>query len=149
MFGQVFFPRKLVQASRWAFSLANVLFLTTCAGDLEGQSRADDMSPWSGPEGRWIGPVTPLGPDCGLRTTGLMSASSRTFAFDPFQGAVVLRGKVDLTGELVGEVVRPGPGNKSITLGFLGRIQRVEKGERIAGTLTSGRCRWSVLLLRR
>jgi hypothetical protein len=48
----------------------------------------------------------------------------------------------------MGEANRPVPGNGSVTMRFLGRIHHSEGGEGIAGTLTSGRCHWSVTLLR-
>jgi hypothetical protein len=101
-----------------------------------------------GSEGRWLGPVVPVEADCGSRTSGLMSIGHGVFAFDPFQSTSVLHGTVGPSGDIVGETVRPVAGSKSITMNFVGQLQQSEGVEKIVGTLTSGRCRWSVGLVR-
>jgi hypothetical protein len=148
VFGQAFFPRCRNFRLGRAVVIACPLFLAACAGDPGESLQSGRVLPWRGPEGRWVGPITPATPDCGPRTTGLMSIGSSTFAFDPFQSTDVLQGKIDPTGDLMGEVVHPVPGNRSITMGFLGQLQHSAGVERIVGTLTSGRCHWSVTLLR-
>ncbi len=148
VFGQAFFPSRRGLPFGGVVSLACLLILTACAGDQGERLQSGRVFPWVGPEGRWVGLVNPVEPDCGLQTTGLMSIGSGTFAFDPFQSTAVLQGKIGPAGDLMGEVVRPVPGSKPITMGFLGRIQHSEGVERIVGTLTSGRCHWSVTLRR-
>jgi hypothetical protein len=150
VFGQAFFPKRRVSALSGAVSFVWLLCLAACAGDGDPGERLQSgrVLPWAGPEGRWVGPVTPVDANCGLRTTGLMSVGSNTFAFDPFQSTAVLQGKIGPAGDLSGEAVRPTTGNESISIGFLGRIQRLGGPERIVGTLISGRCHWSVTLLR-
>jgi hypothetical protein len=148
VFGQAFFPSRRVSRVRGATSCACLLFLAACVADPGERLQSGRVLPLAGPAGRWVGPVTPVDADCGLRTTGLMSVGSKTFAFDPFQSTAVLQGKIGPAGDLFGEAVRPISGNRSITIGFLGRIQPPDGVERIVGTLTSGRCHWSVVLLR-
>jgi hypothetical protein len=148
VFGQAFFPRRRDSSFSGAMSFVGLLFLATCAGDPGEQLQSGRVLPWAGPEGRWVGSVTPADADCGLRTTGLMSVGRNTFSFDPFQSTSVLQGEVGSAGDLVGEAVHPVPGNRSSTMGFLGRIQHRDGVDRIVGMLTSGRCHWSVSLLR-
>ena len=143
-----FFPRRRSLSLSGVVGFAYLLLLAACAGAPGERLQSGRVLPLGGPEGRWVGPVTPSDPDCGSLTTGLMSIGTTEFAFDPFQGTAVLQGKMNPTGDLTGEAVRPVPGNKSITMGFLGRIQSSEGVESIVGTLTSGRCHWSVTLRR-
>jgi hypothetical protein len=77
-----------------------------------------------------------------------MSIGSGNFAFDPFQSTSVLHGKVGPAGDLVGEAVHPVAGSKSITMEFLGHLQQANGTEKVVGILTSGRCHWSVALVR-
>jgi len=148
VFGQAFFPRRHDLSLGGVVGFACLLLLVTCAVGPGERLQSSRALPLGRPDGRWIGSVTPIDPDCGLRTTGLMSIGTDTFAFDPFQSTAVVRGRIGPAGNLAGETVRPAPGNKSITMGFLGRIQYSEGFGSIVGTLTSGRCHWSVTLLR-
>jgi hypothetical protein len=77
-----------------------------------------------------------------------MSIGEETFAFDPFQSTIVLRGRTNSAGDVLGEAVRQIPGGRSTTIGFVGHIEHTEAVERIIGTLTSGRCHWAVALRR-
>jgi hypothetical protein len=148
VFGQAFFPSRCRLPMSWAVSFASLLVLVACAGDPGERLQSGRILPWAGPEGRWIGAVVPMDPACGVPTTGLMTIGNSTFAFDPFQSTTVLQGKLDAAGDLMGEADRPVPGIRSVTMRFLGRIQHSEGGEGIVGTLASGRCHWSVTLLR-
>jgi hypothetical protein len=148
VFGQVIFPNRGNLALGRYVAIACLLSLAACAGDPGERLQSGRVLPLAGPEGRWVGPVTPVDPDCGLQTPALMSIGNSTFAFDPFQSTTVLSGKIGPTGDLQAEAVRPVPGNKPVMMGFLGRIQKSEGLDRIAGTLTSGRCHWSVTLRR-
>lgn len=148
VFGQAFFPRCRELLLSGAIGFVCLWFLAACAGDPGESLQSGRVWPWGGSDGRWVGPVTPVDPGCGSRTTGLMSIGSSRFAFDPFQSTDVLQGLIDPTGQLGGEAVRPVPGNVSITMRFLGRVRHSEGTEAIIGTLTSGRCHWSVTLLR-
>jgi len=103
----------------------------------------------SGPEGQWVGPVTPVAAECGAPTTGLMSVGRRTFAFDPFGGTDVIHGKLDKTGHLRGDAVRTVAGRDTARMEFAARLQRQSDGkEQILGMINSARCRWSVALRR-
>jgi hypothetical protein len=148
VFSQALFPSRGNLSLGREVAIACLLSLAACAGDPGERLQSGRVLPLAGPEGRWVGPVTPVDPDCGLQTTGLMSIGDSTFAFDPFQSTAVLSGKIGPTGDLQGEAVRPVHGNKPVTMGFLGRVQQSEGLERIGGTLTSGRCHWSVTLRR-
>ncbi|MGA3398283.1 MAG: hypothetical protein ABSC95_03605 [Acetobacteraceae bacterium] len=148
MFGQVFFPSGCGLRLGGVASVACLLLLTTCTGDPGEQLQSGQVLAWGGSDGRWVGPVTPVDMNCGQQTTGLMSIGSSTFGFDPFQSAEVLQGNIGPSGNLRGEVVRSVPGNRSIGMSFLGRVQHSEGVESIVGTLTSGRCHWSVTLRR-
>ena len=148
VFGQAFFPSNRKLASKSVFGAACLLWLSACGGDPGEQLQSGRVFSWAGPEGRWVGPVAPVEPDCGLRTTGLMSIDRSTFAFDPFQSTAVMSGKIGPAGDLTGEAVRPAPGNRSVTIDFVGRVEQSEGAERVVGSLTSGRCHWSVMLLR-
>jgi hypothetical protein len=148
VFGQAFFPSYCGLALSRAIRVACLVVLAACAGDPGERLQSGRVLPWAGRDGRWVGPVTPIDPGCGLATTGLMSIGGGEFAFDPFQSTAVLRGKIDPAGSLSGQVVRPAPGNQPVMMGFLGQVQRTEDIESIAGMLRSGRCHWSVTLRR-
>lgn len=148
VFGQAFFPRRCWFSLGGAVSLACVAFLSACSGDPGERLQSGRVLPWAGSEGRWVGSVTPVEPDCGLQTTGLMSIGGNTFAFDPFQSTIVLHGKIDPAGDLTGEVVHPVPGGPTIIMQFVGKLQNTDGAQRIVGTLASGRCHWSTTLLR-
>lgn len=148
MFGQAFFPSLGRSPLGVAVSLNCLWLLVACTGDAGERLQSGRVLPWAGLEGRWVGPVTPSDPGCGVGVVGLMSIGSDTFAFDPFQSTAVLRGKVGSAGDLVGKATRPVLAGSSITMEFLGRVTRSESDERIVGTLISGRCHWSVILFR-
>jgi len=102
-----------------------------------------------GIEGRWVGSVMPSTPNCGGRRTGVMAVGSSTFAFDPFQSTIALNGRILEKRILKGEQVRPGGATPEASIVFDGIVVRTEQGEEaISGTLSSGRCRWSVRLHR-
>jgi hypothetical protein len=148
VFGQGFFPSNCRLVMSWAVSFTCLAVLVACAGDPGERLQSGRIFSWVGPEGRWVGAVVPMDSDCGVSTTGLMTIGNSTFAFDPFQSTAVLQGKLDPDGNIMGEADRPVPGNRSVTMRFLGRIQHSEGSEGIVGTLTSGRCHWSVTLFR-
>jgi hypothetical protein len=141
-----FFPSCCEMRSGVVIGVAWLLWLAACAGDTGEGTRSSRVLPWAGLEGRWVGPVIPIDPSCGLRTTGLMSIGSGAFAFDPFQSTDVLQGKIGPGGDLMGQAVRPALGDRPIKIDFLGRVQHSDDAARIVGTLTSGRCNWSVIL---
>jgi hypothetical protein len=140
--------RKTFRAGRGASAFVSLLVLTSCAHDLGERLETGQSLIGGGEAGRWAGPVTPLDAGCGAKTTGLMSIGHGSFAFDPFQSTDVLQGKIGDAGDLQAEAVRPLPGNKAVTMSFVGRIQHTNDGDQITGTLTSGHCRWSVALSR-
>jgi len=148
VFGQAFFPKYCCLLLSVAHSVVCLSLLASCADDPGEALQSGRVLAWAGPEGRWVGPVTPVDPGCGVRTTGLMSIGNAAFAFDPFQSTQVLHGKIGPAGDLKGEVVRPIPGGRSAVMDFLGQIEGTEGNARVVGTLTSGRCHWGVTLLR-
>ena len=108
-----------------------------------------EVLPWHGLEGRYSGSVTPVLANCGPKTQGLMSVGGGKFAFDPFQSTTVIKGKVAEDGSLHGELVRQGGGNQTLKADFEARARRNGAGgDEIAGVLSSGRCRWQVILRR-
>jgi hypothetical protein len=146
--GQAFFPRGRNLFFSAGAGFACALLMTACAGDLGEGFQSGRVLALGGAAGRWVGPVIPVESGCGLQMTGLMSIARGSFAFDPFQSTTVLQGNVGPTGDLVGEAVRLVTGNIPITMDFHGQVQKSDGGERILGTLASGRCHWSVALLR-
>ncbi len=148
VFGQAFFPSRRRFRFRGPVNWAVLLVMAACGGDPGEPLQSGRVLSLGGAEGRWVGPVAPVDPNCGPRATGLMSIGTRTFAFDPFQSTGVIRGDVSPSGDFSGNAVRPVPGSTSITMDFVGRLQQAEGVERIVGTLTSGRCHWTVTLLR-
>lgn len=145
---KLFFPkRQKIRLGRSA-GLVWLLLMAGCTGNLSAGLAFGRVLVSAGPEGRWLGPVVPVETDCGSRTSGLMSIGRGVFAFDPFQSTNVLHGRIGPSGDLMGETVRPVAGSKSVTIGFHGQLQQSEGVEKIVGTLTSGRCHWSVGLFR-
>ena len=101
-----------------------------------------------GLEGRWAGPVVPDDASCGKPGTGLMSIGRGTFAFDPFQGTTVIKGRVE-GDHLSGSFSRPGGNKVSLSISFEGHASASAADEdTIDGKLVSARCRWSVSLKR-
>lgn len=98
-----------------------------------------------GLEGRWVGPVAPTTPDCGKTTQGLMAIGETGFGFDPFEGAIVISGKVTDDGHLNGELVRQGGDHQTVSISF---SAAASGSDAIAGSLQSGRCHWTVTLHR-
>lgn len=138
-------------------SVLVVALLAACATDdghgpqaADTARRTDDVSR-SVPEGRYSGPVTPLFPGCGLPATGQLSIGQRagrlTFALAPFQTTMVIQGEIAADGTLRGPALRGGmiaPGGQPLQIEARAR----QDGGRdiVAGTLTSGHCRWQMFL---
>jgi len=74
-----------------------------------------------------------------------MTIGEHGFAFDPFQGAAVVRGDVAKDNRIVGKTVRTGPGHQDLSITFEGTATTADT---IDGLLLSGRCRWTVALHR-
>lgn len=148
MFGQAFFPSYRKSLLRVAGGVVFLSLQASCADNPGDLLQSGRVLAWAGPEGRWVGSVTPVEPGCGVATTGLMSIGSAAFAFDPFQSTDVLHGTINRAGDLTGEAVRLIPGDRSVVMDFIGRVQSSEGGERVVGALMSGRCHWVVTLLR-
>ena len=126
------------------------LVLASCGlpGRVSRNIGTGETLPVFGLEGRWAGPVGPAAPACGQETKGLMSVGSGAFAFDPFQSTTVIKGKVE-GGALTGTLVRRGPNDQTLSITFEGKAGKTGDGQdAITGTLSSGRCRWSVALTR-
>lgn len=119
-----------------------------CAGDTALMLQSGRMIGLVGLEGRWVGPVSPMGPGCGSVSTGLMSIGKTGFAFDPFQSTVVIRGDV-ADGQLKGSLERIGGERRVIRIGLDATARKAADGaESIEGELLSGSCRWRVQLQR-
>jgi hypothetical protein len=134
-------------------SVQNILLLAVCPFLLASGCKTDLAEPlqsgrvlaWHGLQGRWVGPVVPIQPSCGAETQGLMSIGENGFAFDPFRGTTVIRGKVADDGRINGDLVRQGPDHQDLSMVF----EATARGpDEIAGTLQSGRCHWAVTLHR-
>ena len=99
-----------------------------------------------GLEGRWVGRVSPTGPNCGASFTGLMSVSRDKFAFDPFQNTAIIHGSV-VEGRLTGRLERIG-GEHRVSLIELDAQAKTGSDDTgfIQGELKSGPCRWQVEL---
>jgi hypothetical protein len=139
--GKVIFRMK-----RLFFLLALPLAVFGCHGSAADGIQSGKVIGIFGLEGRWVGPVTPKIDGCGQTTTGLMSVSWKTFAFDPFQGTTIIKGTVADTG-LQGTLARPGNGQQLVSIGFSGSAKHDADGnEVIEGQLKSGRCSWAVNL---
>ena len=101
-----------------------------------------------GLEGRWVGPVSPIGPTCGPSSSGLMNIGNGEFAFDPFQSTVVIRGKV-ADGRLNGALERIGGDRRLVGIEFGAMVVKAADGAMtIEGELVSGPCRWRAQLHR-
>lgn len=146
MFGQAFFPSDRGFRLSNAAGVVCLLLLAACSGDPGEPLQSGRVLPWAGPEGRWVGPVSPIDSGCGPESEGLLSIGGGAFAFDPFQSTTVLHGTIDPAGNVSGEAVRQISGGKSVTIGFVGRVQHTEPTDKIIGMLTSGRCHWAVAL---
>ena len=97
---------------------------------------------------QWSGPVVPNDPNCGEKTSGLMTLGSKKFSFDPFGSVTVIPGKVD-RDHLEGSTTIAAPGQKGVAFQFTGTINRPANGQSmIQGTLTSAQCQWRVALHR-
>jgi hypothetical protein len=100
-------------------------------------------------EGRSMGPVTPQGEECGKSSIGLMSIGRKTFAFDPFQGTLVISGTVSDADHLQGTLSRVGSGQQVVSISFAGDARQHDGEEdSIDGHLVSGHCSWTVNLKR-
>lgn len=135
-------PGRAAQHRLLALSLL-ALALTGCADRIrETLQSGTDLSEGS----RWAGPVVPTGADCGQQTTGLMTLGGGRFSFDPFQSVTAIAGKVE-RGRLEGESTRTVPGANGVTIRFVGTMNRPADGPAaIDGTVSSGRCAWTVSL---
>ena len=147
--GQAFFPTSRIISHQTMAALVLLLLCSGCSGDPGERLQSGRVLPWMGLQGRWAGTITPTLPACGPLTTGLMSIGPKTFAFDPFQSTTVIQGDIDPAGHLRGALGRAGPGHDEIGIEFIGSGQRAVDGvETINGTLSSGRCEWTVSLHR-
>jgi hypothetical protein len=122
-----------------------LLLAGSCHSELSDTLQSGRVLSWSGLEGRWVGEVTPAAGSCGHTTKGLMTIGRHGFAFDPFQGAEVVRGDAATDGRLVGKLDRTGPGRQDLSITFEGTASTAST---IDGVLQSGRCRWTVALHR-
>ncbi len=116
-----------------------------CRGEVSDVLQSGRVLSWNGLQGRWVGDVIPAAGACGPATKGLMTIGEHGFAFDPFQGAEVVRGDVARNSRLVGKLVRTGPGHQDLSITFEGTASTTDT---IDGLLQSGRCRWTVALHR-
>jgi hypothetical protein len=135
-------PSPPDRAASWLLCL---LLLGGCHSELSNALQSGEVHSWNGLEGRWVGEVTPAAGSCGPTTKGLMTIGEHGFAFDPFQGAEVVRGDVAKDTRLVGRTVRTGPGHQDLSVTFEGTASTANN---IEGLLQSGRCRWTVALHR-
>jgi hypothetical protein len=132
--------RLLLRGMLLSLSLVTV---AGCAHEIK-----ENLESGFGNRNQWAGPVVPSAPNCGSQATGLMTLSSTEFSFDPFGGVIVIPGKVD-KDRLEGASAAAAPGQKSITIQFTGAFNHPDDGPpSIQGTMTSGRCAWSVTLRR-
>ena len=125
--------------------LGLTILLAACASHPTEQFLSGRVMPLYGLEGRWVGAVVPTETGCGQPTRGLMSIGKQGFGFDPFQSTAVVHGKVSEDGRLSGSTIRRGADRQELSLVFEGMAQAEPE---IAGTLRSGRCRWTVTLHR-
>src|SRR5208337_4745591 len=102
--------------SRSACAALILVLLTGCDGDVGEGLQSGRVLPWGGLQGRWVGPVAPVDPSCGLEAHGLMSIGDRTFGFDPFQGTMVIHGVVGEDGRLTGSLVRQGSQQQGMSI---------------------------------
>lgn len=99
-----------------------------------------------GLEGRWVGKVSPTGPNCGASSTGLMSASRDKFAFDPFQSTTIIHGDV-VKGRLTGRLERIGGDHRVSAIELDAQATTGSDGNQsIQGELKSGSCQWHIEL---
>ncbi len=131
------------------FSVTLFLAISACANQTADRLQSGQVMGFFHLEGRWAGPVTPKGEECGMTTTGLMSVGRTTFAFDPFQGTTVINGTVSDADSLKGSLSRAGNGQQVVSISFSGEARHHDGGEdTIDGELVSGRCSWTVNLKR-
>jgi len=116
-----------------------------CHGDLGERLQSGQVLAWHGLQGRWVGSVMPTDAACGLPTQGLMTIGEKGFGFDPFESTTVIQGEVSKDGHLNGGLAREGSEHQSLTITFDGLA--TDSGT-LNGTLRSGRCHWTVTLLR-
>ncbi len=142
--GKLFFlvDRIFFLSSGLAVSGAALIGCTTMTDVVAGRP-----SSVAGDRGRWIGSVRPSDDACGGERTGVMVIGADSFAFDPFQGSLSIRGARGDADLLVGSVSGGAAG--SLSLNFAGNVVTDAAGEqRVTGVLTSSRCRWQVELHR-
>ena len=97
---------------------------------------------------QWAGPVTPIVPNCGGRTTGQMTLGAKEFSFDPFGSIIAIQGNVE-KDRLEGSAIQAAPGQQGIAIRFVGTIGHPANGPPvIQGTVKSGQCTWAVTLHR-
>jgi len=136
-------------SSRVATTVLLLAGLTSCQGDLGERLQSGRVLAWAGLQGRWAGDVVPVQPSCGAPTHGLMSIGSKTFGFDPFEGAEVIQGVVTTDGRLTGVLQRQGGDHQDLSLRFeASASQPISANTTITGRLASGRCQWAVTLRR-
>lgn len=123
--------------------------LAGCGDDLGERLQSGQVLPLLGLQGRWVGSVAPVSPSCGQVTQGLMSIGEKGFGFDPFQSTTVIQGIVDKDGHLTGSLARQGGERQGRSIAFDGMANRGSANDdTISGTLSSGRCQWTVTLHR-
>jgi hypothetical protein len=133
---------------RCFFLVSLFLTVSACGNHAADRLQSGQVMGFFDLEGRWAGPVTPKGEECGRTTTGLMSVGRTTFAFDPFQGTTVINGTVE-DDSLKGSLSRPGNGQQVVSISFSGEARHHDGGEdTIDGELVSGGCSWTVSLKR-
>jgi hypothetical protein len=140
--------RRSSDASPLALAAWHILLLMQlagCNGDWGERLQSGRVLAVAGLEGRWIGPVVPKESACGSATKGLMSIGEGGFGFDPFQSTTVIQGTVDKDRHLTGSLTRQGAEHQSMSVSFDGQAA---DDATIGGTVSSGRCHWTVTLHR-
>src|SRR5262249_2972182 len=133
--------------SRLPLVLGCVLALpiVACRSELSEPLQSGRVLALGGLQGRWVGPVEPVGTACGTATQGLMSIGGGGFAFDPFQSTAIIRGDISSGDKLSGRLVRQGGDHQAVSIDF---EATASNSHAIIGTLRSGRCQWTVTLHR-
>lgn len=137
---------------RWPVLIVAAI-LTTCGIQdlptrLSSEIGTGQVYALHGLEGRWAGTVQSGDPSC-TSANGLMTIRGDKFAFDPFQSTMVIHGTINKLGRLQGALSRAGGDNTTLSATFDANAT-TDEDERlsIVGVLKSGRCRWTVRLLR-
>ena len=146
--GKAIFP--LFGKFSYVWGIGLLLLVCGCEGsDPSTFLQSGRVVSLGGLEGRWVGPVDPEGGGCGHATTGLMNIGQGGFGFAPFQNTVVLHGKIGADDSVSGVEERISGDKQILAIRFEGQVVQSDgEQDKIEGALTSGRCRWRVMLTR-